>query len=153
MKLKFWKFWTINVLVVVALLLGQYYFGAVAFVLANDATYLSLLIVAMFAFATVKIGLEYWKTWRGKPTDPNHTMLWFIAESVVALGLLGTLMGFIILFWGMFGPGVVLDPTNAVMMGEAMKVIASGMATALLTTLAGISTSQIIKLQLVILEE
>ena len=86
-------------------------------------------------------------------TPEEHQMIRYMGETTVAIGLVGTLIGFMIVLWSVFGTGVALDPTDTVMMTQALANMAAGMAAALITSLSGIITSTIIGLQLVVLEE
>ena len=149
MNIKIWKYWTIINVVLFTLVLGQAYFGLLGFLLANDKTFLGLLIIGIFVYANIKVGLDHFM----QNYDDEHVFLWFISDTLLSIGLVGTLLGFIIVFWSVFGPGVILDPTNISTMITAMTNMAGGMSTAILTSLVGLISSMILKLQLVILEE
>lgn len=149
MNIKIWKYWTIINVVLFSLILGQAYFGLLSFLFINDKTFLGLLIICIFVYANIKIGIDHFK----KNYKGDHSFLWFISETMLSIGLIGTLLGFIIVFWSVFGPGVILDPTNISTMITAMTDMAGGMSTAILTSLVGLIASTLIKLQLVILEE
>jgi hypothetical protein len=67
----------------------------------------------------------------------------------MAIGMMGTLIGFSI----MLGPALIgLDPSNLLLAKAGIFKMAAGMSTAVLTTLVGLVTSQILKLQLINLE-
>lgn len=74
---------------------------------------------------------------------------WYASELLMAIGMMGTLIGFMI----MLGPALAgLDPNNLVVAKDAIFKMASGMSTAVASTLVGLITSQLIKLQLINLE-
>jgi len=80
----------------------------------------------------------------------RHELHWFISDALLSLGMIGTLIGFLIVLGQAFTD---IDPSNIESMTNAISVLASGMSTALITTLTGLSFSLWLKLQLVILEE
>jgi len=149
-SIKFWKFWTITILIVFALVTGQYYFGLFEFILAYDQTYLSLVNLAIMAIAHLMIGRMHLK---GNYAPADHQMVGYLGSVTTSIGLVGTLVGFMLLLWAVFGPGVALDPSNVASMTAAMANMAQGMSTALITSLTGILASIVIQFQIVILEE
>jgi hypothetical protein len=150
MDMKFWKFWTVLVLIVFSLAIGQIYFGLFEFILLNDNTYITFLNLLILAIAHMQLfamhhGHQY--------MEVNHKMIRYMGETAVALGLIGTLIGFMIVLWSVFGGGVVIDPSNTAAMTNIITQMSQGMASALITSLSGIGASIIINLQLVFLEE
>lgn len=73
---------------------------------------------------------------------------WFIADAMFKLGLLGTLIGFIL----MLSPINAIKTFDPLTMKAAMSTMSSGMAVALYTTLAGLVGGLILKLQYYFLE-
>ncbi|MDC1257330.1 MotA/TolQ/ExbB proton channel family protein, partial [bacterium] len=71
------------------------------------------------------------------------------SESMLALGMIGTVAGFILMLGGSFSD---IDTSNPETLKTALKSMALGMSTALYTTLVGLVCSQLYKVQLVILE-
>ena len=74
---------------------------------------------------------------------------WFIAETCLVLGLIGTVTGFILMLGTAF---TELDVTNIVSVQGALVKMSLGMSTALYTTLVGLISSLAIKIQLVTIE-
>ena len=146
--IKFWKFWTIVILLIAALLIGQTYFGLFDFILANDQTMISFINFSILGLSQMLIGWKYYTK-----NYNSNAFIYNLSDTAVTLGLMGTLIGFMFVLWAVFGPGVVLDPTNTVMMTQALAEMAKGMAAALITSLTGLSTMLIINFQLVILEK
>jgi len=74
---------------------------------------------------------------------------WFLAETCLALGMIGTVAGFLIMMVSAFSG---IDIGNTESMQAALSSMALGMGTALYTTLVGLVSSLFIKSQLVNLE-
>ena len=68
---------------------------------------------------------------------------WFVADLLLSLGLLGTVIGFIL----MLGPISGLDGTDESAIKGALAAMSGGMAVALYTTLAGLIGGMLLKLQ------
>jgi len=150
MNMRFWKFWTVFVLVIFSLVTGQIYFGLFDHILAYDQTYITFVNIGILILAHLMMLRLHWKK---KYAEQHHRMLHYLADTVIVLGLIGTLIGFIIILWSVFGPGVVIDPTNVSLMTDMISQVAQGMGAALITSLSGLISSAIISLQLVFLEE
>jgi len=141
--IRFWKIWTVFVLMLLATALG-YYFGAVEFMINNDFTYLSFVnIVILYGFT---VNLMYKAFKKSMYTTDSE---WFLSDAVLSIGMVGTLSGFLVVLYSTFQG---LDPSNTESMREAIETLASGMGTALLTSLVGLVASLIMKYQLVTLE-
>jgi hypothetical protein len=72
----------------------------------------------------------------------------FAGDALLKLGLLGTIVGFIL----MLLPLATLDNFDAASMKSSMKVMSGGMAVAMYTTLAGLVGSVLVKAQYYILD-
>jgi hypothetical protein len=79
---------------------------------------------------------------------PNHLGS-FASDSLMKLGLLGTIIGFIM----MLAPIAGLDAADKVSVRNSMGVMSDGMAVAMYTTLSGLIGSILIKCQYYLLEE
>jgi len=141
--IRFWKIWTVFVLMLLATALG-YYWGAVDFMINNDFTYLSFVNIAILYGFTVNIMYKAF-TKNMETTDGE----WFLSDAVLSIGMVGTLSGFLVVLYSTFQG---LDPSNTESMRTAIETLASGMGTALLTSLVGLIASLIMKYQLVTLE-
>lgn len=139
MNRKFMIWWLIFV-IQCALLGVAYYYEAHLFFWTNDITYISSGILALFFLTSFGTG---YNTYRGKESTDAY---WFIADSKMSLGMIGTVTGFIFMLVATFNN---LDPSNIDSMKDAISNMATGMSTALLTTLAGLLGSLAVKLQLV----
>jgi MotA/TolQ/ExbB proton channel family protein len=72
----------------------------------------------------------------------------FASDTLMKLGLLGTIIGFII----MLAPIAGLDATDRAMMKSSMGLMSDGMAIAMYTTLAGLVGSILLKVQYYMLD-
>ena len=87
--------------------------------------------------------------WVGKITydgQGNQNVGWFIAESLLGLGMIGTVTGFLLMLGSAFEN---IDVSNTETLQNALTQMALGMSTALYTTLIGLICSLILKIQLV----
>ena len=113
---------------------------------AADVTRLSFLIISIFICTSVWIGSKTYKVGIRQDYDQKSDVGWFISESCLALGMVGTVTGFLIMLGTAFEN---VDVTNAATLQQALSDMATGMSTALWTTLVGLVSSLIIKVQLV----
>ena len=141
--IKFWKIWTIFVLMIVAGLFGIH-MNAHLFILENDFTYISFINLAILTLFTISVLYKSTQVIK----EASDTM-WFLSDVVLSIGMVGTLLGFLMVLYSTFQG---LDVSNTDSMRVAIETLASGMGTALLTSLVGLSSSIIMKYQLVILE-
>jgi hypothetical protein len=72
----------------------------------------------------------------------------FAGDTLMKLGLLGTIIGFIM----MLAPIGGLDPENKAAIRSSMSLMSDGMAVAMYTTLAGLAASILLKIQYSILD-
>ncbi len=74
---------------------------------------------------------------------------WFVADVLLKLGLLGTVIGFIL----MLSPIGGINTFDVETMKSALTSMSSGMAVALFTTLAGLITATLLKVQYYFLDD
>ena len=142
---KLLKWWLIFCLT----LLGfgtSYYFNLHSQLYYADVTKLSFLIIIIFMFTSVWIGRKTYDLETTSVIDYKIDVGWFIAESCLALGMVGTVTGFLYMLGTAFEN---IDITDATTLQDALASMAKGMSTALYTTLTGLIASLIIKVQLV----
>ena len=123
-----------------------YYFNMHSQLYHADVTKLSFLIIIIFMFTSVWIGRKTYDLETTSVIDDEIDVGWFIAESCLALGMVGTVTGFLYMLGTAFEN---IDITNAQTLQDALASMAKGMSTALYTTLTGLIASLIIKVQLV----
>ena len=143
MTIKFLKWWFVFVVQAIGLGVFAYLDGA-QYLLDNDRTYLSIVIIAVWLAVSGAVG---WFTWR-KEEKPEF--LWFCTESCMTVGMMGTVTGFILMLSTSLA---TLDPNDVENMRSAIANMAVGMSTALLTTLAGLMATLMLRIQLVVTDE
>ena len=79
----------------------------------------------------------------------GHGVVWFTADLLLTLGLVGTVVGFIT----MLAPLAGLDAGDAAAMKRAIGSMSGGMAVALYTTLAGLVGGVLLRIQGLLLDE
>jgi len=78
----------------------------------------------------------------------GHDFGWFVADLLLSLGLLGTVVGFIL----MLGPIATLDAADHAAIRAALASMGGGMAVALYTTLTGLIGGMLLKIQSLLLD-
>ena len=130
-----------------------YHFGFFHHLYREDTTRIGFFILGILLLTTLWVGKKTYflkKNWSG-PADAvdEFSSGWFIAESCLVLGLIGTVTGFILMLGTAF---TELDVTNITSVQGALVKMSLGMSTALYTTLVGLISSLVIKIQLVTIE-
>jgi hypothetical protein len=109
-----------------------------------DQTKLSFFILAVWLVSSISALLYILK-----PKLVSLDILWFSGESMITLGLIGTVCGFLIMLFTAFAN---IDVSSTESLQDALAFMAMGMSTALSTTLVGLVSSLHLKTQLVLLE-
>ena len=136
--------------------------GLIGLLLAGDSSGISYLIAGIWLLLTLRwLWLLRWvQRQYDLPTDfdTNHREAilarwlnhgWFAADSVLKLGLLGTIIGFIL----MLAPISNLSGYDATSIQSALGEMSAGMAVALYTTLTGLVANLLLRLQFQILAD
>jgi len=142
------KWWLIFCLIVLGIS-TCFYFDVHTSLYESDITRLSYLILIIFGCTSVWIGSLTFRVGILQDYGQRADVGWFISESCLALGMVGTVTGFLIMLGTAFAN---VDVSNAITLQNALSDMALGMSTALWTTLVGLICSLIIKVQLVNLE-
>ena len=108
-----------------------------------DQTKISFLILTIFILTSIWIGVVT------KLQDRTVELGWFIAEACLALGMIGTVTGFLLMLNGAF---TQIDLSNPTTIQNSLVNMALEMSTALYTTLTGLICSLALKIQLVNVE-
>jgi len=120
-----------------------YHFSFFHHLYREDTTRIGFFILGILVLTTLWLGKKIYS--RSKDFSAG----WFIAESCLVLGLIGTVTGFILMLGTAF---TELDVTNITSVQNALIKMSLGMSTALYTTLVGLISSLVIKIQLVTIE-
>lgn len=140
--------WYLMVCIQTVLISIAVYFDAHRLIWQNDQTKLSLVIVLMWVAGSILIGLWHRKT-TATDIQNNAKIGWYLAETCLALGMIGTVAGFLLMLGTAF---TNIDVSNTQSLQTALAGMALGMSTALYTTLVGLVASIFLKSQLVNLE-
>lgn len=124
------------------LFLGGLYFsfeaGFLSFVWSIDASKLSFIILFLFFFAYFRLGyFLYQENYTSENLDPGYE----IADISMALGMLGTVIGFIIMTTSF----TLVDFSNVENVKNLFALATEGMSTALYTTVFGLTSSIILR--------
>lgn len=137
--MKYWTWYTIAKVGVLAVGLAAYFLDLFTILLEKDATFISFIVMGITLLVTISLHWQKTYDWH-----------WFASDAVLSLGMVGTLFGFLMVLGQAF---TEIDTSSTVSMTEAIALLASGMSTALVTSLVGLISSLFIKLQLVVIEE
>jgi len=93
---------------------------------------------------TLSLGYKF------KVPDANSVDVeWFVSDVVLTLGMLGTIIGFMIMLQGTFS-SIEFNDVHSIRL--ALSSMSQGLFTALNTTLLGLVSSIILKVQLILYE-
>ena len=151
--LKWWLFLCVQG----AVLAIANHFGFFQDLFAKDPTRIGFGILGILLVTSIWIGKKVFKLSKLEVVTESMkegllndlSIQWFIAESCLVLGLVGTVCGFIIMLGTAF---VNIDVGNILSMQNALSQMSIGMSAALYTTLMGLLSSLVIKIQLVNVE-
>ncbi len=130
-----------------------YHFSFFHHLYREDTTRIGFIILGILILTSLWLGKKVYSLKNNQATPKeainSFSSGWFIAESCLVLGLIGTVTGFILMLGTAF---TELDVTNIQSVQNALIKMSLGMSTALYTTLVGLISSLIIKIQLVTIE-
>ena len=137
---RFLKWWLLMVLIIIGISVA-WYFEFFLFLFNHDFTRLGFLTLFIFLLNSISIGYKIYSEKDFFGTE------WFWSDSVISIGMIGTVIGFIYMLFAVFSN---MDLSDSFKMMASLGEMAEGMSTALLTTLMGLVSSMLIKLQLII---
>ena len=122
--------------------------GGLHFIYNNDATKLSIIIGSILIWQSVSCGNEL----RKDPLPSGRNLIlergWFFSDVVLTLGMIGTVVGFMVMLAGF----KELDISDAQSAQEMITQLGTGMSMALITTAVGLISGVLLKLQFFMLE-
>ena len=147
----FWKWWSTIIIASTLLAITEIYVGVTKYLVDMDPTRLSLLIVSIVVLSSLVMGyyaylIQFRHT---RISEQALSPLWFFSDTVLSIGMVGTLVGFLIVLTTTFQN---IDQTNAAEIKRIISELANGMGIALITSLTGLISSIIMKFELVMLE-
>ena len=140
---KFYMWW-ISILLISTGVFWANHMGVIQTIIDTDITYLTSLIA--FIFVSANISLGYYTYNADNPLYPQEKlatiidMNWFLSEMLMALGMLGTVIGLIHMLSNGFGA----DPSQ---MQTLLGSMWQSMGLALYTNAVGLAASILLKLQ------
>lgn len=140
--------WWLKIALMSVGILACLYAGVFSKLWREDLSKLSFVIIYMFVFFTGLSGISIYRYCRDQDTQKaksviNRSLFW--ATRFQSLGMIGTVVGFIIVLGGNMED---LDAQNIEEFKEFVKNMAYGLSTALYTTLAGLVCSFLLRIQL-----
>ena len=131
--------WWITNLIVTSGIFWAYRQGIVEKIWYDDVTMITTVLVFLYVLTTALIGyVAYTKDFTSKLVDA----CWFLSEQMLAIGMLGTVVGFIYLLSSGITSASVTDPTSLATLLANMSV---GLGIALYTNAVGILASLVTK--------
>jgi flagellar motor component MotA len=121
--------------------------GFFKYVYANDPTKLSFLIIGLFICSSIVAG---WQCAVRINSDNVIGKLWWCTQALVTLGMIGTVIGFLLMLSNAFAS---IDLSDIESTQAALTDIGIGMATALLTTFFGMTGGLLLQVQLLVAED
>ncbi len=117
----------------------------------DDLSKLSFVTLTVFSGLTVYIGklTAKWHKSGDKDVMKSLPACWYGAEALMGMGMMGTLLGFILMFQANVAH---IDFTNIDTAKQILAQLTKGTTTAVVTTFVGLLCSLLTKLQLVNLE-
>ena len=147
MKIEFFRWW----LFICLLSIGAYfgiYFDIFSTIFDTDKTYLSSVILLLFTGSTLLTGYRTW-LFNYRKTYTDTKLGWFCGEIMFSLGMIGTLIGFVLVFGDALAHIDLEDQANKAKIIADMGI---GISTAIYTTLAGLVCTILLWIQLINLE-
>lgn len=131
--------WWITNLAVATGVFWTWHNGIIAKIWYDDVTMITSILAILYLITTALIGyVAYTKDYANKIVDA----CWFLSEQMLAIGMLGTVVGFIYLLSSGITSASVNDPTSLATLLANMSV---GLGIALYTNAVGILASLITK--------
>lgn len=138
-----WVFMLCDVL----LLTTAFYIGGIQFLLDNDTTYISMLIISIY-FMTNFLLIALAKAYDMYQISYYQNCIRYVINTCLSLGLLGTVLGFTFLLYNLFDNIDLSDIENT---KNIISQMTHSMGISLLTTITGIVSSITIYLKYTVL--
>lgn len=147
----FWKWWTTIVVCAVLIGIAETQIGISHYLLVQDGTKISILILTILLACSLFVGYKsYVKQFKNRVvTQSSVEPIWFFSDAVLSIGMVGTLVGFLIVLTTTFSNITDYSPEE---LKNIIGTLASGMGIALITSLTGLLSSILLKFQLVLLD-
>lgn len=146
-KKKFYTYWVSLLLIATGVFWGSY-LGFVKTIWETDITMITSIISVLFIVSNILLGYVAYNI--DSPTRNTKKLMkyaetcWFMSEQLMALGMLGTVIGLIHMLSANFGSNNLQDG-NAIQ--GLLTTMWTSMGLALYTNVVGLATSIVLKLQ------
>lgn len=127
-----------------------FYTGFYAVIFAQDVTKLTFVILALTLLASAKLGYDVYVSYKNN-TELETDDYWFMADRLLTIGIMGTLIGFAYMFSQIDLKG--LTGGNVAGMQALVTLMIQGLGTKLYVSLFGIIGETFLKVQLKIVEK
>ena len=149
----FLKWWLMFVAMVVGLTL-LVISGGLAVLWREDSTKLSFVLLGIFTGMSTWCGVKTWRLSNFIDSDKEDRHIverieglmevgWFTSDLCLSIGMMGTVIGFIMMLSGL----AKVDVTDINTVQGLIKNLGAGMSTALYSTLTGLICSSLLKVQ------
>lgn len=129
-------------------LLLAYLLGFFTYLNAVDQSHIGKAVIVIYVLGTLFVGQLTLKAQYTRGIIDRHGELcWYLPELMMGLGMIGTLVGFLMLLSTALGSPINTADTHAMM--NLISDMGSGFSTAVITTLVGLVCSLAFKLQLI----
>ena len=144
--------WVVGIGAVIIGLELCYFHGLLESIYHNDVTKLSVVIALIFGWQSFHCGLQLFRRDQNRSSHAEDMAAvergWLWSDVVLSLGMIGTVVGFMVMLSGFAGA----DFSNVENTQGLIANLSYGMSTALATTLVGLISSVLLKLQFFMLE-
>lgn len=138
----FVRWWLMNaVLILISIICFK--FNLFHEIYYKDSSFLCFTIIILFSFVSGYNGNIAYNIKRDKKAMEKLEVAWFMSEICLALGMIGTVIGFIQMLAGFS----TLNVSNTTSIQNLIVAMSYGMSTALYTTLVGLIFGNLLKLQ------
>lgn len=142
--------WYIMFILVTIVNIITYVTGLYDTIWAADVTKLSFVILSLFLLSSLKCGWNIYNLEKSLVLHKREIEFgWFMSETLLAIGMTGTVIGFIIIMKDF----IKLDINDLSTVESMIKNLGAGISTALYTTLFGLISSILLKVQYFLLED
>ena len=143
--MKYFSRWLIIASLISIGVFALIYSGLIQKIYEADVTKLSFLILVVFLGSTIRVGI-----YLAQNKNVELRYIYFVTDSFVKIGLIGTICGFIYMLYYTFSG---IDLTNISNTQGCLIKMGQGMGTALYTTASGLVCNLLMKAQLFIYEQ
>lgn len=134
--------WVLLALALLACTYFSFEMGGLAFLWEADVSKMSFLIIAVFVHSFIQLGRTLYRYYKGsKITDHELDPGFESCDATMAIGMLGTVIGFII----MTSSFVKVDFQGVESVKHLFALATTGISTALYTTAAGLVASILLR--------